>query len=80
MNKSSAQYRMRQPRKCQIEGNVSSDNNPWESWYYVGFGGGLDVMVRKPGVGTVAVKLTKRQLEQALALFASAQKTKGVKP
>jgi hypothetical protein len=68
MNKAQAQCRIRQPRRCLITGNVANDVNPWASWYYVE-PGGVNGMVRKPGVGTVAVKLTKRQLEQALSLI-----------
>lgn len=68
MNRARAQYIMRQPRKCFIGGFIAKDPNPWASWYYVE-PGGVNVMVRKPGVGTVAVKLTKRQLEQALRLI-----------
>lgn len=76
MKRSTAQYRMRLPRRCKVVGNVSNDRNPWESWYYVE-SGGIDVMVRKPGTGTVAVKLTKRQLQQALELIGSANSISG---
>jgi len=70
MTRAQAQYKMRQSRRCQI-GGAASDKLDWQAWYYVE-GAGLDVMVRKPGSGTVAVKLTKRQLEQALALIRAA--------
>jgi hypothetical protein len=70
VNRSQAKYVMRQPRRSRVVGNVDPklDSNPWESWYYVE-PGGIDIMVRKGGVGTVAVKLSKRQLEQALRLI-----------
>lgn len=71
MTPAKAQYTMRQPRKCQIAGGVSKRLN-WEAWYYVE-SRGIDILVRKPGVGTVAVKLTKKQLEQALALIRDAK-------
>ena len=71
MTPAQAQYKMRQPRRCKIVG-ASGEKLDWESWYYVE-GGGLDIMVRKPGgAGTVAVKITTRQLEQALALIRAA--------
>lgn len=68
MNRAKAQYAMRQPRRCTITGSASLGKLNWESWYYVE-PGGLDVMVRKPGAGTIAVKITKRQLQQALKLI-----------
>lgn len=80
MNRAKAQYIMRQPRKCRILGNVIVGNaearkaleeSAWQAWYYVE-GEGLDIMVRKPGSGTVAVKITKRQMQQALKLIESA--------
>lgn len=47
MTPAQAQYKMRQPRRCKIVG-ASGEKLDWESWYYVE-GGGLDIMVRKPG-------------------------------
>lgn len=71
MDGSYAERAMRQPRKCKIIGNIAkNDPNPWESWYYVDHRG-LDVMVRKAGIGTVTVKMSARQLRQALDLIDS---------
>lgn len=70
MNRARAQYTMRRPRRCEVAGQTGQKLD-WQSWYYVAEYG-LDVMVRKPGVGTVAVKITKRQMRQALKLMESA--------
>lgn len=70
-----AERAMRSPRKCKIIGFVAkNDSNPWEAWYYVE-SRGLDIMVRKAGIGTVTVKITARQLRQALDLIESTFET-----
>jgi hypothetical protein len=79
MKASRAQYTMRHPRKCRLIGFASVDDKKlWESWYYVE-GRGLDIMVCKQGAGTVAIKITVRQMQQALRLIASAANRR-VKP
>lgn len=70
MDGSYAERAMRKPRKCKVIGFAAKDTKAWESWYYVERRG-LDIMVCKQGVGTVAVKITARQMRQALELIDS---------
>jgi len=54
--------RIRKPRK------VTRRTLGCESWYYVDRKR-VDVMFRIPGTGTYSASLTRRQLQQALALM-----------
>lgn len=67
MNKAQAQHSMRKPRNCRMVSNAA-DGSPWEGWYYVE-GRGLDILVRAPNAVTVSVKITVKQMEQALKLI-----------
>lgn len=67
MNKAQAQHSMRKPRNCRMVSNAA-DGSPWEGWYYIE-GRGLDILVRSPNDRTVSVKITVKQMQQALKLI-----------